>query len=132
MIQKLQLELEKTDSVPFISAMLICLQTCWVQVVGGLPEDTPDAPDIPTVKGHELLGGPQMIQLRYVTFLVAECVAAFAAPQEHFDECHNACLSHVMTTAVCQACRSAVLPADHCCVVLVGNDSKKAAMPLAT
>ncbi|DBA86469.1 hypothetical protein WJX79_005001 [Trebouxia sp. C0005] len=33
------------------------------KVVGGLPDDTPDAPDIPTVKGHELLGGPQMIQL---------------------------------------------------------------------
>jgi len=81
-----------------------------VQVVGGLPEDTPDAPDIPTVKGHELLGGPQMIQLRYVTSLVAEriaaciaeCIAAFAVQQQHCDNCHNACLSHVMTTAICQ------------------------------
>lgn len=34
------------------------------QVVGGLPEDSPDAPDIPTVQGHQLLGGPQMLQLR--------------------------------------------------------------------
>lgn len=34
------------------------------QVVGGLPEDTPDAPEIPSVKGHQLLGGPQMLQLR--------------------------------------------------------------------
>ena len=35
------------------------------QVLGGLPEDTPEAPEIPLVQGHELLGGPQMIQLRY-------------------------------------------------------------------
>ena len=38
-----------------------------MQVLGGLPDDTPHAPDIPTVKGHKLLGGPQMIQLRYNT-----------------------------------------------------------------
>ena len=38
---------------------------CVLQVVSGLPEDTPDAPEIPTVQGHTLLGGPQMIQLRY-------------------------------------------------------------------
>ena len=39
--------------------------TCHVvQVVGGLPEDTPEVPDIPTVKGHQLQGGPQMLQLR--------------------------------------------------------------------
>ena len=42
-----------------------------MQVVSGLPEDTPDAPEIPTVKGHELLGGPQMIQLRYLAGLPA-------------------------------------------------------------
>lgn len=35
-----------------------------MQVLGGLPEDTPEAPEIPTVQGHELLGGPQMLQLR--------------------------------------------------------------------
>jgi len=35
-----------------------------VTVLSGLPEDTPDAPDIPAVQGHKLLGGPQMIQLR--------------------------------------------------------------------
>lgn len=29
----------------------------------GLPEDTPEQPEIPTVKGVELQGGPQMIQL---------------------------------------------------------------------
>jgi len=84
-----------------------------VQVVGGLPDDTPDAPVIPTVKGHELLGGPQMIQLRFVTSLFAACFAIFAVHQEHFDNCHNAWLSHVMTTAVYQACWSAVLPAGH-------------------
>ena len=31
--------------------------------MGGLPEDTPEAPEIPRVQGHELLGGPQMLQL---------------------------------------------------------------------
>ena len=35
-----------------------------VQVTGGLPDDTPELPVLPKVKGHELLGGPQMIQLR--------------------------------------------------------------------
>ncbi|KAK9814393.1 hypothetical protein WJX72_005141 [[Myrmecia] bisecta] len=34
-----------------------------VKVLGGLPADTPEAPEIPTVQGHELRGGPQMIQL---------------------------------------------------------------------
>jgi hypothetical protein len=33
------------------------------QVLGGLPEDTPEQPEIPTVQGHELQGGPQMLQL---------------------------------------------------------------------
>ena len=33
-------------------------------VVSGLPDDMPEAPEVPTVQGHELLGGPQMIQLR--------------------------------------------------------------------
>ena len=36
-----------------------------VRVLGGLPEDTPAAPAAPTVQGHEVLGGPQMIQLRW-------------------------------------------------------------------
>lgn len=36
-----------------------------VRVLGGLPEDTPEAPVAPTVQGHEVLGGPQMIQLRW-------------------------------------------------------------------
>ena len=36
----------------------------YVQVLGGLPEDSSEAPEIPTVQGHELLGGPQMLQLR--------------------------------------------------------------------
>lgn len=35
-----------------------------VRVVSGLPDDMPEAPEVPTVQGHELLGGPQMIQLR--------------------------------------------------------------------
>ena len=35
-----------------------------MQVLGGLPDDVPEAPSIPTVQGHELHGGPQMIQLR--------------------------------------------------------------------
>jgi hypothetical protein len=34
-----------------------------MQVIGGLPEDVKEAPSVPTVQGHELLGGPQMIQL---------------------------------------------------------------------
>lgn len=34
-----------------------------VKVLEGLPEDTPEQPVIPTVQGHELRGGPQMIQL---------------------------------------------------------------------
>ena len=35
-----------------------------VRVLEGLPEDTPEAPVAPTVQGREVLGGPQMIQLR--------------------------------------------------------------------
>ena len=38
---------------------------CESQVTGGLPEDTPELPEIPTVQGHHLYGGPQMLQLRY-------------------------------------------------------------------
>lgn len=35
-----------------------------VKVVGGLPEDVgTEVPEVPKVKGKELLGGPQMIQL---------------------------------------------------------------------
>lgn len=34
-----------------------------LKVLGGLPDDTPEPPAVPTVKGHKLLGGPQMIQL---------------------------------------------------------------------
>ncbi|KAK9915575.1 hypothetical protein WJX75_001008 [Coccomyxa subellipsoidea] len=34
-----------------------------VKVLGGLPEDVPEAPEVPTVQGHELQGGPQMLQL---------------------------------------------------------------------
>ncbi|MEW5298769.1 MAG: hypothetical protein WDW36_001852 [Sanguina aurantia] len=34
-----------------------------VKVLGGLPEDTSQVPTIPTVKGKELQGGPQMLQL---------------------------------------------------------------------
>ncbi|KAG2499289.1 hypothetical protein HYH03_002867 [Edaphochlamys debaryana] len=34
-----------------------------VKILGGMPEDQPDAPSIPTVKGVELRGGPQMFQL---------------------------------------------------------------------
>ncbi|KAK9855439.1 hypothetical protein WJX84_007786 [Apatococcus fuscideae] len=34
-----------------------------IKVTGGLPDDTPELPVLPKVKGHELLGGPQMIQL---------------------------------------------------------------------
>ena len=40
------------------------------QVVAGLPEGTPDAPEIQTLQGHELQGGPQMIQLRYRSHLM--------------------------------------------------------------
>ncbi|EFN58621.1 hypothetical protein CHLNCDRAFT_140840 [Chlorella variabilis] len=34
-----------------------------VKVIEGLPEDSPEQPEVPTVKGVELQGGPQMIQL---------------------------------------------------------------------
>lgn len=34
-----------------------------VKVVGGLPEDIDSIPEVPTVKGKELFGGPQMLQL---------------------------------------------------------------------
>mmetsp|Transcript_19144 Transcript_19144/g.41321 ORF Transcript_19144/g.41321 Transcript_19144/m.41321 type:complete len:475 (+) Transcript_19144:158-1582(+) len=34
-----------------------------VRVLEGLPEDTPEQPEIPTVKGKVLQGGPQMLQL---------------------------------------------------------------------
>lgn len=35
------------------------------QVLEGLPEDTPEQPEIPKVKGKEIQGGPQMLQLRW-------------------------------------------------------------------
>ena len=47
----------------------------YVQVLEGLPEDTPEAPEVPTVKGNELRGGPQMLQLRWAPQL------ARASPQ---------------------------------------------------
>ena len=47
---------------------------CAAQVVGGLPEDTPEAPEIPTVKGHDLQGGPQMIQLRCASLQTADSI----------------------------------------------------------
>ena len=34
-----------------------------VQVLGGLPKDVPEAPEVPRVQGNELQGGPQMLQL---------------------------------------------------------------------
>ncbi|GLI68840.1 hypothetical protein VaNZ11_013383 [Volvox africanus] len=34
-----------------------------LKVLGGLPEDTPEPPEIPRVAGVELRGGPQMLQL---------------------------------------------------------------------
>ncbi|KAL3160862.1 Methanethiol oxidase [Trebouxia sp. C0009 RCD-2024] len=34
-----------------------------IKVTGGLPDDTPEIPTLPQVKGHTLEGGPQMIQL---------------------------------------------------------------------
>ncbi|GAX80193.1 hypothetical protein CEUSTIGMA_g7631.t1 [Chlamydomonas eustigma] len=34
-----------------------------VKVLGGLPEDVDEQPQIPLVQGHELHGGPQMLQL---------------------------------------------------------------------
>nr|ABS87600.1 selenium binding protein [Dunaliella viridis] len=34
-----------------------------IKVLGGLPDGLQDLPEIPKVRGHELLGGPQMIQL---------------------------------------------------------------------
>ncbi len=42
-------------------------------MTGGLPDDTPELPVLPKVKGHELLGGPQMIQLRCVLHLQLAC-----------------------------------------------------------
>lgn len=37
----------------------------FLQVLGGLPKDVPEAPEIPRVQGNELQGGPQMLQLSY-------------------------------------------------------------------
>ncbi|KXZ56714.1 hypothetical protein GPECTOR_1g643 [Gonium pectorale] len=34
-----------------------------LKVIEGLPEDTPEPPEVPTVAGLELRGGPQMLQL---------------------------------------------------------------------
>lgn len=34
-----------------------------VKVLGGLPDGLTEAPSVPTVKGHKLEGGPQMLQL---------------------------------------------------------------------
>ena len=34
-----------------------------MQVLGGLPKDVPEAPEVPRVQGNELQGGPQMLQL---------------------------------------------------------------------
>lgn len=34
-----------------------------MHVVGGLPDDIESIPEIPTIKGKELYGGPQMLQL---------------------------------------------------------------------
>lgn len=56
---------------------------CNLQVLGGLPDEVPDGPEIPTVQGHELLGGPQMLQLRCTTVmmlfvLLVFCISLFA------------------------------------------------------
>ena len=50
-----------------------------VRVLGGLPEDTPEAPAAPTVQGHEVLGGPQMIQLRWAPAAESPGMAYFWA-----------------------------------------------------
>ena len=34
-----------------------------MQVLGGLPKDVPEAPEVPRVQGKELQRGPQMLQL---------------------------------------------------------------------
>ncbi|PSC69022.1 Selenium-binding 1 [Micractinium conductrix] len=34
-----------------------------LKVTGGLPEDTPEAPEVPLIQGREIRGGPQMLQL---------------------------------------------------------------------
>lgn len=46
------------QSVPGLTCLI------GVQVTGGMPEDTPTFPELPEVQGHQLLGGPQMLQLR--------------------------------------------------------------------
>ena len=50
-----------------------------VRVLGGLPEDTHEAPAAPTVQGHEVLGGPQMIQLRWAPAANSVALHATAA-----------------------------------------------------
>ena len=40
-----------------------------VKPTGNLPDGLTEAPSVPTVKGHTLEGGPQMLQLRYVGLL---------------------------------------------------------------
>ena len=55
---------------------------CFVQVTGNLPEDTAEIPKLPTVKGHELHGGPQMLQLRctLAAYRVRMCYAITIYP----------------------------------------------------
>lgn len=42
-----------------------------VQATGNFPEDITEIPEVPKVQGHELHGGPQMLQLRYLAVLTA-------------------------------------------------------------
>lgn len=37
-----------------------------VTPTGNLPDGLTEAPTVPTIKGHTLEGGPQMLQLRYM------------------------------------------------------------------
>ena len=46
---------------PFTSGLQVINMD--MQVLGGLPKDVAEAPEVPRVQGNELQGGPQMLQL---------------------------------------------------------------------
>ena len=52
-----------------------------IQVRGGLPDDVTEIPELPKVKGHNLEGGPQMIQLRSYPFLTPGAVELLVTAQ---------------------------------------------------
>lgn len=58
-------------SSPYFACLVFCMDhhiQAVLQVLGGLPDDVPEPtwqPESPTIKGKEIQGGPQMLQLRW-------------------------------------------------------------------